>query len=201
MAINPADITTIRVGELPVGTISATSKIAVENGTDLFRISGQDLIDFININSNAFQFEIKDMYVNQAFVDDNFNGTGLGIALMEGWAICNGQNGTPNMDGLVSIGYGTNYPVLNAIGGSKNAVVVEHFHKEFTTDLESGATTDIGATSKVARRMTGSGGQDYRLQPSSTGAEPTVGVSSTEGVSGIDKNMQPYRVLLKIMKL
>lgn len=201
MPINPAEISTIRVGELPIGVIETTSKIAIENGTDLYQISGQDLIDFINTNSNAFQFEIKDMYVNQAYIDNNFDETGLGINIMTGWARCNGQNGTPNLDGLVSIGYGTNYPVINALGGSKNAVLVQHSHFEFTTDLESGADSDITSTSKVARRMTGSGGQDYRLQPSSTGANATVGMSSTEGVDGTNKNMQPYIVLLKIMKL
>lgn len=201
MPINPADITTIRVGELPIGDIELTSKIPVENGTQLEQVTGQKIVDFINTNSNAFQFEIRDLFVNQTYIDDNFNGTGLGVNLMTGWAICNGQNGTPNMDGLVSIGYGSNYNVINAIGGSKNAVVVEHRHELFTTDLESGADSDIGATSKVARRMTGSGGQDYRLQPSSTGADATVGLSSLEGVDGTDKNMQPYRVLLKVMKL
>jgi hypothetical protein len=183
MAINPANITTIRVGELPTGIIDLTSNIPVENGTDLEKITGQNLVDFININSNAFQFELRDLFVNQTYIDDNFDITGLGTDLMLGWAICNGQNGTPNMDGLVSIGYGTNYSVINAIGGSKNAVVVQHNHI-FTQSAgtDSGVGTQVITTGE-ANEQAGSFGM------------------AMEGVSGINKNMQPYRVLLKIMKL
>jgi hypothetical protein len=180
MAINPAEITTIRVGELPIGTITATSKIAIENGTDLQQITGQDLIDFININSNAFQFEEKTLHVNQTYIDENFDNTGLGINLMVGWAICNGQNGTPPMDGLVNIGYGTNYNVINAYGGSKDAVVVSHSHNV----VVSGG----GAGDGFATFNDGNGtGKSYTTQ--------------TTGVSGTNRNMQPYKVSLKIMKL
>jgi hypothetical protein len=188
MAINPEDITTIRVGELPTGIIDLNSNIPVENGTDLERITGQDLVDFININSNAFQFELRDLFVNQTYIDDNFDITGLGTDLMLGWAICNGQNGTPNMDGLVSIGYGTNYNVINAVGGSKNAVVVEHSH---TTTLSQRAGGNAVSTSIAA----------YSNSDQTNNVQNVSGTSNIAGVSGTDKNMQPYRVLLKIMKL
>ena len=179
MAINPAEITTVRVGELPTGTIDLTSKLAVENGTDLEQISGQDLVDFVNTNSNAFQFEVRDLWVNQTYIDTNFDGTGLGVEIMTGWAICNGQNGTPPMDGLVSIGYGNNYSVIGAFGGSKDAVVVAHTHNL-----------------RVNTNASGSGFPAFEA----ASAQGTFATEST-GVSGVDKNMQPYIVLLKIMKL
>jgi len=179
MPINPAEISTIRVGELPVGSIGLESKLAVENGTDLEQVTGQDLVDFVNTNSNAFQFEVRDLYVNQAYIDDNFDVTGLGINLMTGWARCNGQNGTPPMDGLVSIGYGTNYSVIGAFGGSKDAVVVEHTHN--------------------IRVNTNAAGSGFPAFEAAT-AQGTFATEST-GVSGVNKNMQPYIVLLKIMKL
>jgi hypothetical protein len=180
MAINPAEITTIRVGELTQGAITLTSKIAIENGTDLERIDGQDLVDFVNTNANTFQFEIKDLWVSQSYIDTNFTGTGLGIELMVGYAICNGQNGTPNLDGLVSIGYGTNYSVIKAVGGSKNAVVVEHTHN--------------------VQILGGGAGDTFPTLNDGTGTGRTYVTEST-GVSGAGKNMQPYMVLLKIMKL
>jgi len=180
MAINPAEITTIRVGELPTGTITLTSNLAVENVTDLQQITGQELVDFININSNAFQFEIRDLWVNQTYIDTNFSGTGLGTLLMEGWAICNGQNATPNLDGLVSIGYGTNYNVINAVGGSKNAILVSHSHN--------------------VKILGGGGGSSFVTFNSGTGTGRNY-VTESAGQSGINKNMQPYMVLLKIMKL
>jgi len=182
MAINPAEITTIRVGELPVGTISTTSKLPVENGTDLEQITGTQLVNFINTNSNAFQFEVRDLWVNQDYIDTNFTSNGLGTGIMEGWAICNGNNGCPNLDGLVSVGYGFNYPVIGGFGGSKDAVLVEHTHT-FT-----GSEDD-----------TGDNGGYIIVSPSNS-----VGVKSnlsTEGISGTNRNMQPYIILLKIMKL
>lgn len=182
MAINPADITTIRVGELPVGAITLESKLAVENGTDLEQVTGQDVVDFINTNANAFQFEVRDLWVNQAYIDTNFDGTGLGILIMDGYAICNGLNGTPNLDGLVSIGYGVNYPVIQAVGGSKNAVVIEHTHTFEGSEDNTPKPGTMICTNSVG----------------STGIQTSL---STVGTSGLNKNMQPYMVLLKIMKL
>jgi|688.fasta_scaffold323639_1 hypothetical protein len=182
MAINPADISTIRVGELTPGAISLLSNLPIENGTDLERITGQDLVDFVNTNANTLQFEIKDLYVSQAYIDDNFDNTGLGENLCLGYAICNGQNGTPNLDGLVGIGYGTNYNVIKAVGGSKNAVVVSHTHT--FTGSEDDTANDGGF-----------------ILVSPTNSIGTKSSLSTEGVSGTNKNMQPYMVLLKIMKL
>jgi hypothetical protein len=190
MAINPAEITTIRVGELPTGEIELTSKIAIENATDLQQNTMQEVVDFLNINSNAFQFEIKDLFVNQAYIDDNFNETGLGTDLMLGWAMCNGQNGTPNLDGLVGIGYGTNYNVINAVGGSKNAVVVEHSHSAIIQSFnESAGGNPFGS----------GGGSAEGTHNYSGNTNPFTIVNA--GVSGANKNMQPYMVLLKIMKL
>ncbi|MFM2204050.1 MAG: Flavobacterium phage 11b [Bacteroidota bacterium] len=182
MAINPALITTIRVGELSPDVIDLNSKIPVENGTDLFHVTGQDIVNFMNVNANSLQFEIRDLWVSQSYIDTNFDNTGLGTLLCEGYAICNGQNGTPNLDGLVSIGYGTNYNVIKAVGGSKNAVVVSHTHT--FTGSEDDTANDGGF-----------------ILVSPTNSIGTKSILSTEGVSGTNKNMQPYMVLLKIMKL
>lgn len=190
MPINPAEISTIRVGELPVGEILTTSKIAIENGTDLYQITGQDLIDFINTNANAFQFELKDLYVNQSYIDTNFDNTGLGINIMTGWAICNGLNGTPNMDGLVSIGYGTQYSVINAVGGAKQVSLIE----------DNIPQLDI----TVPVSNAGGGGSPYtNIVASGSGTPATKTYTNVTGnvTPTPVNNMQPYRVMLKIMKL
>jgi hypothetical protein len=201
MPINPNDITTIRVGQLPIGDIALDSILPVENDTILEQITGQQLVNFVNTNANAFQFEIKDLWVSQAYIDDNFDETGLGVDLMLGYAICNGQNGTPNLDGLVSIGYGVNYPVIKAVGGSKNAVVVEHQHLMFAPNNGGQTNIDITSIDYVARRGSAGGDNDYRLVKPTDGSQATVGLSGLTGVNGNNKNMQPYMVLLKIMKL
>ncbi len=180
MAINPSEITTIRVGELPLGEIGIGSKIAIESGTDLYQVTFQDLVDYFNINLSSRQFQIIDLWVTQEYIDTNFDNTGLGINICIGLAICNGQNGTPPMDGLVSVGYGNNYNVIGAFGGSKNAVVVEHTHQL-----------------TIAGNAGGSGNVTFN-DGAGTGK---IYTTQTTGVSGLNKNMQPYIVLLKCMKL
>ena len=138
MAINPADITTIRYDQLPPGAIDADSIIAIANGTDLFQISGQDLMGG-QYKHCTRQFQFIELYVDQTYIDTNFDGTGLGIGICEGIAICNGQNGTPNDDGNVHIAYGTNNNVINAIGGSKDAVVFSHTHQFYIRGVGGGS--------------------------------------------------------------
>jgi hypothetical protein len=94
----------------------------------LYKCTIQELVDLLSLNVGTLQYEVKTLYVNQEYIDNNFDETGLGINLMLGYAICNGANGTASVDGLVDVGYGTNYNVIGGFGGSKDAVVVEHSH-------------------------------------------------------------------------
>ena len=137
------------------------------------------LLDFIQ--SNVQQYDIKAIYANSTYLGNNFESDGLGKNLRAGWAICNGNNGTPNISNRVIVSYGSDFPTLKAVGGSKDAVVVEHNHTGHV----------IKATS------TWRGGGDN----SGDNATSTTGNVSTTGVSGTNKNMQPYIVLVYIMKL
>ena len=193
MAINPADITTVRVGQLPPDLPTLESNIAHELGDILYKCTIQELVDLLSLNVGTLQYEVKTLYVNQEYIDNNFDETGLGTNLMLGYAICNGDNGTPPMDGLVSVGYGTNYNVIGGFGGSKDAVVVAHTHGQRTSsgngfDLPQIKISGGGATTGVAG------------DTSSAGTRMQVLTDET-GVDGTDKNMQPYVIALKIMKL
>ena len=138
------------------------------------------LLDFSNQNS-AQQYDIKAIYANSTYLGDNFDSNGLGKNLRTGWAICNGNNGTPNLQGRVLIHYSADFP-LGTVGGSKDAVVVEHTH------LIDQVFNEHADGAKV-----GSGG----------GTVEGVGTQSvqTTGVSGTNKNMQPYLATVYIMKL
>ena len=138
------------------------------------------LLDFIQSNV-AQQYDIKAIYANSTYLGDNFDSNGLGKNLRTGWAICNGNNGTPNISNRVIVSYGSDFPTLKAVGGSKDAVVVEHNH--------------TGHVIKATSTWRG-GGDD-----SGDNATSTTGNVSTTGVSGTNKNMQPYIVLVYIMKL
>lgn len=139
------------------------------------------LLDFIQSNV-AQQFDIKAIYANSTYLGENFESNGLGKNLRLGWAICNGNNGTPNISNRVIVSYGSDFPTLNAVGGSKDAVVVAHSHG--LKYGSSGTGTKYPETPYITDSITGN------MQ----GTEIT-------GESGVNKNMQPYIVLVYIMKL
>lgn len=181
--INPNDITTVRVGELPIDAITSTAKFPFETADNFLKQNTiQALIDYLSVQASAIQYQIIDMWVTESYIATNLDITGLGINALNGYALCNGQNGTPNLDGQTTIGYGTNYPNIGGFGGSKDAVVVEHSHEIKYAGTSTGTkypeTPYIGDT--IGGNMQG---------------------TETVGVSGTNKNMQPYMVALKIMKL
>jgi hypothetical protein len=185
MAINPSEISTIRVGQLAASLPNLTDNIAHEIGPDLFRCTIQDLIDLLNINVGAFQYEVKTLYVNQAYINTNLDSTGLGINLLSGWAEINGNNGTPPAAGMFELSRKVGVYPIGGFGGSKDAVVVEHSHN-YELPLD-------GVGSDNIQSLVPSANSDESKQP--------YGATSSSGVSGVDKNMPPYYVCLKIMKL
>lgn len=139
--------------------------------------------------------DVKEIDVSNAYIAANFDVTGLGTNERLGWAICNGNNGTRNRSGRVSLQYdATNYPTLGAIGGSKDAVVVSHSHYNGIADGQNGIFVYGGTSSGLPGSAT-FGIDNY--------AETLnyQGNTSTSGESGANKNMQPYIVTLFIMKL
>lgn len=190
--INPNDITTLRVDQLPPATPQLTDILPFETLSDsaLKKATFQQLVDFININSNAFQFEVKTLLVNQQYITDNFDGL-IGKNLCLGWRIAD------ELSGLVTIGQGVGYPV-GSFGGSKDAVVVSHNHKAVSNTTPISNVFD--SVNKFLAKLRPNGGDNqYELQ--ATNVLPTIAETTTEGVSGVNKNMQPYLVALKIVKL
>lgn len=136
------------------------------------------LLDYIQANLSQ-SGDIKRIKCDITYLNNNFEANGLGKNLRLGWAICNGNNGTDNLAGKVGIGYGSGYS-LGQTGGSKDAVVVSHNH-----------TVSING---------GGGGDGFVTYNDGSGTAHNYN-TSTVGVDGTDKNMQPYIVNLYIMKL
>jgi hypothetical protein len=152
-------------------------KIVIEN---TITSSGlPEFKDFVIIN-NWLKGDTKEVVCNSTYLNANFDASGLGRLERTGWAIMNGNNGTPNDNGKVVISYGADYTTLGATGGSKDAVVVAHTHT-----LGGGVRTLSGAV-------------DFGGGAGNMGS---INATDTSGVSGVDKNMQPYVVRLRIMKL
>jgi len=125
--------------------------------------------------------DVKEIDVSNAYLTANFDATGLGKNERLGWAICNGNNGTRNRSGRVPMQYDvSNYPILGATGGSKDAVVVSHSH----------VGNGFGAS--------GSGSDGLASNNFLYGQ---LSATSTVGESGTNKNLQPYIITLMIMKL
>lgn len=112
-----------------------------------------------------------------------FDGTGLGTgANVLGWAICNGNNGTRNLTGRFLRQRDSEDPLCNNvgdIGGSADAVLVEHHHELLVN-------TDAA----------GSGFPGFE-------ASSTEGSINTEdaGESGVNKNLPPFYTTIYIQRV
>jgi hypothetical protein len=138
--------------------------------------------------------DTKEIVCDSTYMGINFDSTGLGRKERKGWAIMNGSNGTPNDNGKVVIAYGTDYTTLGATGGSRDSVVVAHTHGQRTSSSNGNDTPQIkasGSTNPVA---------GYSGNTSDGGTREQLFTDSA-GVSGVDKNMMPYVVRLRIMKI
>lgn len=188
MAINPNDITTIRVGELAAALPNLTDNIPHEIGTDLFRCTIQELIDLLNLNLGAFQYEVKTLYVNQSYIDNNLDATGLGINLLAGWAEVNGNNGTPPASGMFELSRKKDVYSIGSFGGSKEVTLtIDQIPTH--THILNGSSSDNGDP-----------GNFVITAPTAGGATNTV-ATTTQGTGDSHNNMPPYYVCLKIMKL
>jgi len=156
--------------------------------------------------------------------------SGSVASVPDGWSLCDGTNGTPDLRDRFVVGAGSSYAV-DATGGSKDAVVVSHDHSfSASTDSagghsHSGSTNTAGSHSHTINEGVGSGtvqpggtfawvglqsrstnsagSHSHSLSINSAGSH-THSVSGTvdsEGVSGTDKNLPPYYALAYIMKL
>ena len=92
-----------------------------------------------------------------------------------GWLICDGNNGTPNLQNKFVVGAGDTYAVA-ATGG-----VINHTHN-FTGN---GHTHDFGAGMDI------SAGSEFNT---------TTGSTAVTGTTDSEDNLPPYHALAYIMK-
>lgn len=140
-----------------------------------------------------------------------------------GWALCNGNNGTPDLRNRFIVGAGSTYAV-NATGGSADSIVVSHTH----TGTISNPTTSLTGSFNLVDDTGGSGtfvraenptgivtqqnltGNFANFQSTTSITAPaTVSIDATHihnttiasaGTSGTNANLPPYYALCYIMK-
>jgi microcystin-dependent protein len=131
--------------------------------------------------------------------------SGTITAIPTGWALCNGQNGTPNLQDKFIVGAGSGY-VVGATGGSADATLASHGH------TASSIVTDPGHTHIVSRSdyptpsnggwSLRSAGDNGTMSSSKNTTGITVSTTITpSGVSATGKNLPPYYALAFIMKV
>lgn len=135
-------------------------------------------------------------YVNQAI---NAAGFITGMILMwsgnidavpTGWALCNGNNGTPNLVDRFIVGAGNQYAIGN-IGGSDTVTLTTAQMPKHSHQYDE---TNIRATNIV--EVTGAGYYDILEDGSQTSTATT-----TAGEGAAHENRPPYYALAYIMKL
>jgi len=112
-----------------------------------------------------------------------------------GWFLCNGLNGTPNLQDRFIIGAGSSYAVA-AIGGTADAIVVAHAHT-----LNDAGHTHSYNTSSATTTATAGSTTVLTTQAATTTGSTTTGITvNATGASGTGANIPPYFALAYIQK-
>lgn len=125
--------------------------------------------------------------------------SGAIIDIPEGWLLCNGQNGTPNLKNRFVVGSGSKY-ILEETGGSANSLNIAHTHSDATT---SSAPNHVHANTVFipANPNANANGTTFlsALGTSGNGSHAHSFNTTNAGQSGIGRNMPPYLALAYIM--
>lgn len=74
----------------------------------------------------------------------SFDGTGKGVGTMKGWALCNGNNGTPNLQGRFVVGYNPADGEYNSFGLTGGAKTVTLTESQMPSHNHTGSTSTDG---------------------------------------------------------
>jgi microcystin-dependent protein len=132
--------------------------------------------------------------------------SGSVASIPAGWLLCNGASGTPDLRNRFVVGAGSTY-VVDATGGSADAIVVSHTH----TATSTSAVTDPGHVHSLPNAAFNPAGTnvDDAASSGSTGntGSATTGITvattttvASTGASGTNANLPPYYALAYIMK-
>lgn len=147
--------------------------------------------DFIYIDDpKSLIGDTKEIVCDISYITANFDVSGKAFASSErrGWAIMNGNNGTPNDAGRVVLAYGGSYTTLGAIGGAETHVLTNNEMPIHTHDLPADGA---GVQEKQSLSNTSNTDEGFN------GGNP----SASAGGGQPHNNMQPYVVRLRIMKI
>ena len=123
-------------------------------------------------------------------------------AIPEGWALCNGQNGTPNLTDRFIVGAGNQYAV-NAVGGLASVTLTQNqlpSHQHSYKDgyfAESSISSSVDGVDNIGKNVTGCGDHD---QDNNEIPYRNMTTSSSGSGSAFDIR-PPYFALCYIMRV
>lgn len=130
--------------------------------------------------------------------------SGLIAEIPEGWQLCDGTNGTPDLRNRFVVGAGNNYAV-GSTGGSADAVLVSHTHTTTVTAagnhshsisyVDNSSSTNLGGRSDAVLQSPVSFGT------SSVGNHTHTTTLATEGQTATNANLPPYYALAFIQQV
>ena len=146
--------------------------------------------------------------------------SGAIVDIPTGWALCDGTNGTPNLQDRFVVGAGDNYAVGDT-GGADDVTLTEaqmpahsHFFNQNTNTAGAHAHTPLNGNGFVTNTTNGSQGifnngagsfvaTGIVFQTNTAGAHihNVQGNTNTKGSSAAHENRPPYYALALIMKL
>lgn len=141
-----------------------------------------DLVPLISLQNIWRPGDIKERYCDAAFIAANYDNNGFGLNAEAGWRIL--SKAYPDTAGKVMVNIDFNDPDFNAVaktGGEKTHVL---------TINEMPAHTHTQTGINAANSGT-----------SGTGANNGTSNTGSTGGGGAHNNMQPYYVILKLIKL
>ena len=137
--------------------------------------------------------------------------SGEATAVPAGWALCNGENGTPDLRDRFIVGAGKTYEV-RATGGTNEVALTKdqmpnHYHlhvNDLTLMRDVGTVYNAGKTLDLVTKKGYSRGGDSDgkiLRTGTAGGDATDTVVGTDGYAEAHENRPPYYALCFIMKL
>lgn len=194
----------------PAVSVSGTDLMLVRQGTTDKSITPAVLLE------PFFGLEVDDIAVPSGGI---IMWSGSVASIPANWFLCDGTNGTPNLQDKFVIGAGGTYAV-GATGGAAThshtvtvnghvlsvAELPSHNHAMFANVVNDTALS--GATSVAVRTSSSPGESEYSMTTGG-GTTPTLGVTGSAGSgnahahgasSGSASNMPPYYALAYIMK-
>lgn len=152
-----------------------------------------DLVPLLSLQNIWRPGDVKERYCDAAFIAANYDVNGFGIGAEKGWRIL--SKAYPDTAGKVMINIDFNDPDFNAVGKiggeKKHTLTANEFSHSVSIPRGDAYTGD-----QFENDMRVGGGQGGNPQSS-----VVVKIGNANGVVDGHNNLQPYYVILKLIKL